>query len=107
MGGYVLYYLVVIVADLLNRKNASADEEDTELIGIDDMLQSKKFTPKKMELSESVRQEYLGKSGHETETYRPQRVTGAIFAQGFELDNYNARLMRSGTAVFDGPIKTY
>lgn len=98
---YVIYYFVLVVFDLLKKGAQVLDDEDTQIISVKDMLSAKNFSAKKMELSEEVRKEYLGNGKNDAEPYRPPRITGAIYAQGFEVNNYNAKLMRSGRAVFD------
>ena len=41
-----------------------------------------------MELPADVRKEYMSEDKEELESYRPRRVTGAIYAQGFEVNGY-------------------
>ena len=60
-----------------------------------------------MELPADVRKEYMSEDKEELESYRPRRVTGAIYAQGFEVNGYNQQLMKSGRAVFDGCVYTF
>ena len=107
LGGYTLYYLVLIVFDALKNSAPMADDEDTQVIPVDDMLSSSSFRAKKMELPADVRKEYMSEDKEELESYRPRRVTGAIYAQGFEVNGYNQQLMKSGRAVFDGCVYTF
>ncbi len=102
LGAYTLYYIVLIVFDNVKNSKPSADDDDTQIISVKDMLSAKSFKAKQMELSEKTRKEYLNKDKNDTGTYKPQRVTGAIYAQGFEVNNYNLQLMRNGKAAFDG-----
>lgn len=104
LGAYALYYIILIVFDNLKNSRPAADDDDTQIISVKDMLSAKSFKAKQMELSEKTRKEYLNKNKdkNDTETYKPQRVTGAIYAQGFEVNNYNLQLMRDGRAAFDG-----
>lgn len=101
LGVYAVYYLVVVLADLLKGGKATIDEEDTQIISVHDMLRSKNFKARKMELSDDVRKEYMNNGEDEPENYRPKRVIGAVYAQGFEVSNYNAVLMRGQNATFD------
>ena len=87
LGGYTLYYLVLIVFDALKNSAPMADDEDTQIIPVDDMLSSSSFRAKKMELPADVRKEYMSEDKEELESYRPRRVTGAIYAQGFEVNS--------------------
>ena len=96
LGGYTLYYLVLIVFDALKNSAPMADDEDTQIIPVDEM-----------ELPADVRKEYMSEDKEELESYRPRRVTGAIYAQGFEVNGYNQQLMKSGRAVFDGCVYTF
>ena len=48
LGGYTLYYLVLIVFDALKNSAPMADDEDTQIIPVDDMLSSSSFRAKKM-----------------------------------------------------------
>lgn len=69
-----------------------ADDEDTQIIPVDDMLSSSSFRAKKMELPADVRKEYMSEDKEELESYRPRRGDRAIYAQGFEVNGYNNSL---------------
>lgn len=107
LGFYVLYYVALALYDKLKGKDSVSDDEDTQIIPVKDMLRAGSFQAKKMELPDAVRKEYMDTEKVETANYRPQRVTGSIYAQGFEVNNYNSQLMRQGRVVFDGVLQAF
>ena len=102
-GLYGAYFLVVALLDYLSEGAATTDDEDTQIIAVDYMLKSKWFVPQSMILSDNMRQEYMDQNKMVVNN-RPQRVTGAVFAQGYEVNSYNAQMVKNGQSVFDGGV---
>lgn len=107
IGAYVVYYIVLFLSDGLQRNSLSTDDEDTQIINVKDMVGTSGFKPQMVKVSDTARSKYMDKDKIQISSQRDQatqRVTGAIFAQGFEVDNYNSQLMKGGKAVFTGNI---
>ena len=110
LGGYLVYYLGLFIWDALHNGVGSDDEEESQMIDVSDMAQGSNFQPKQMELSQEVREKYLSVDDSNAKqpenSEKPNRVCGAMFVQGYEVDSYDKAYVQTATARYDSTIRS-
>jgi hypothetical protein len=103
---FIIYVLAVILYETLSSQNkAVSSKRSKELIDVSDLSLSEEFTPQVVgvyrdDVISSVGG--LGLSPKETQVQPIQRVTGALFAQGFEVNKIDKNFRSGNGAIFTG-----